>query len=71
MIGGNHYVEDIRVLMQEYPNNHLFEKVKCIIYVGLTDTDANLLAWDHNIDSEYRISMPFIQRVIFIHNEFE
>lgn len=45
--------------------------VKCIIYVGLIDIDAKLLEWDHNTHSEYRMSMTFIQRVIFIHNEFE
>ena len=44
---------------------------KCIICVGLIDTDETLLAWNHNKDSEYRMSMTFIQRVIFIHNEFE
>src|ERR1700733_1711118 len=32
---------------------------------------AKLLAWDHNIDNEYSMSMTFIQRVRFIHNEFE
>lgn len=56
--------------MQEYPNNPLFETVKCIIYAGLIDAETKLLAWDHNIDNEYKMSMTFIQRVIFIHNEF-
>ena len=56
--------------MQEYLNNPLFEIVKCIIYVGLTDSEAKLLAWDHNTDNEYKMSMTFIQRVRFIHNEF-
>ena len=45
--------------------------MKCIIYVGLTDTEANLLTWDHNTDNEYRTSMILIQRFRFIHNEFE
>ena len=44
--------------------------MKRIIYVGLTYVEANLLAWDHNTNSEYRMTMKFIQRVIFIHNEF-
>jgi hypothetical protein len=70
VIGGNHFVEARRELMQEYPNNHLFEIVKCIDYVGLTNSEGKLLAWDHNIDNEYRMSMTFIQRVRFIHNEF-
>ena len=70
VLGGNYFVEERIELMQEYPNNPIFEIVKCIIYVGLIDVDENLLAWDHNIDSEYRMSMTFIQRVRFIHNEF-
>jgi len=55
--------------MQKYPNNPLFEIVKCVIYFGLTDGKANLLAWDHNKYNEHNISMNFIQRVRFIHNE--
>ena len=57
--------------MEEYPNNPRFEIMKCIIYVGLSDTEAKLVAWDHNSDNEYRMSMTFIQRVRFIHSEFE
>ena len=56
--------------MLEYPNNSIFETMKCIVYVGLTNVNVKLLAWDHNIDSEYRMTMIFIQRVRFIHNEF-
>jgi hypothetical protein len=60
-----------REFMQEYPNNPLFETNKCIIYVGLIDSEAKLLAWDHiNTNNEYKMSMNFIQRVRFIHNEF-
>ena len=57
--------------MQEFPKNPIFQTVKCIIYVGLIDVEAKLLAWDHNIDSDYRLSMTFIQMIIFIRNEFE
>ena len=46
--------------MQEYPNNPIFETVKCIVFADLTDVEANLLAWDHNTDSEYRMTMTFI-----------
>ena len=37
VIGGNHSAEARRELMHEYPNNPLFEIVRCVIYVGLTD----------------------------------
>jgi len=70
VLGGNHSAEARRELMQEYPNNPIFETVKCIIYAGLTDVEAKLLAWDHNTDSEYRLTMTFVQRVRFIHSEF-
>ena len=57
--------------MQEFLRNPIFQTVKCIIYVGLTDVGEKLLSWDYNTYSDYRIPMRFIQRVIFIHNEFE
>ena len=57
--------------MQEFPKNPIFQTVKCIIYVGLTNVEPKLLAWDHNTSNDYRMSMTFIQSVIFIHNEFE
>lgn len=64
-------MEAQRQLMEKYPNNSHFEIMKCIIYAGLSYTKAKLLAWDHNTDNEFRMSMTFIQRVRFIHNEFE
>ena len=57
-------------MIEEYLGNYLFETMKCIIYVGLTETEAKLLAWDHNADNEYRMSMTFLEMVKFIHNEF-
>jgi len=43
--------------------------MKCIIYVGLSDTKAKLVAWEHNLDNEYRMSMTFIQGLdLFIVN---
>ena len=71
VLWGNHSTEARRESMQEFPKNLVFQIVKCIIYVGLTDVEEKLLAWDHNIDSDYRMSMTFIQRVRFSHNEFE
>ena len=44
VLGGNHFVESQRQLMEEYPNNPHFETIKCIIYDTLTDTEENLLA---------------------------
>ena len=64
-------VEAKRELVEEYPNNYIFQTVKCIIYAGLAEMESKLLAWDHNADNEYRMKMTFIQRVIFIHNEFK
>ena len=36
----------------------------------IIDVEAKLLEWDHNTDSEYRITVTFSQRVRFIHSEF-
>ena len=60
VIGGNHSVEAKRQLIEEYPNNYLFQNVKCIIYTDLTKTKSNLLAWDHNADNEHKMKMTFI-----------
>ena len=68
---GNHCGEARRELMQDFPQNPIFQILKCIIYHVLTNVKAKLLAWDHNTDSDYRFSMTLIQRIIFIHNEFE
>ena len=57
--------------MQDFPQNPIFQILKCIIYHVLTNVKAKLLAWDHNTDSDYRLFMTLIQRIIFIHNEFE
>ena len=70
VLGGNHSVEAQRQLMEEYPNNPRFETMKCIIYAGLNETEAKLVAWDHNSDNEYRMSMTLVQKVRFIHSEF-
>ena len=67
----NHSPEARRELVQEFPEKNIIQTIKCIIYAGLTDMEAKRLVWDHNKDSECRMSMTFIQRVIFIHNEFE
>ena len=57
--------------MQAFLKNPIFQIVKCILYGGLTYMEEKLLACDHNTDIDYRKSMTFIQRVIFIYNEFE
>ena len=70
VIGGNNLVEAKIQLIEEYPGNYLFETMKCFIYVFLTETKGKVIGMKHNADNEYRISMTFIQMVIFIHNEF-
>ena len=71
VLGGNHCEEARSELMQQFLKDPIFQTIKCIIYVGLTDVEEKLLTWDHNTDSDYRMPMEFIKRVIFIHNEFE
>ena len=40
------------------------------VYAGLSDEDAKTLALDHNVDSELRLSMSFLQKVRYFHNEW-
>ena len=69
-IGEKHSAEAKIQLIEEYPNNYLFQTMKCIIYVGLIEIESKLLTWDHKADNEYIMKMTFIQRIKFIHNEF-
>lgn len=54
VIGGNHSIEAKIQLIREYPNNSLFEIMKCIICAGLIEIEAKLLTCDHNVDNEYK-----------------
>ena len=44
VLGRYHSVEARRELMKEFPKNPIFQTVKCIIYVGLINMEAKLLA---------------------------
>lgn len=65
VIGGCHSTKARRQLVREYLFSPYFKIVECKIYVGLTEVEANLMAWDHNNDNDYRLGMYFVQRVRF------
>ena len=40
-------------------------------FILMSSKPIKLVAWNNNLDNEYRMSMTFIQRVRFIHSGFE
>ncbi|MCO5547183.1 hypothetical protein L7F22_000626 [Adiantum nelumboides] len=56
-------------LAAEYEHVDTYKTAMCWVYAGLTDEEAKVLALDHNIDSDFRLEMSFIQKIRFFHNE--
>ena len=48
----------------------VFQVRWCKVYAGLTHEEANLLAWDHHNDNDYRQKMSCIERIRFFHHEY-
>ena len=42
----------------------------CWVYASLTNEEANSLAPDHNIDSNFHLEMTFIQKLRLFHSEW-
>ena len=57
--------------LQEFPKKTHFSNSQMHHLCWFNICGRKNFAWDHNTDNEYRMSMTFIQRVIFIHNEFK
>ena len=53
VIGGSPSAEARRQLVNEYPLSPYFKYAECKVYVGLSQEEAKLLAWDHNNDNDY------------------
>ena len=70
VIGGSHSAEARRKLVKEYPFTSYFKYVECKVYVGLTQEEAKLLAWNHNNDNDYKKKMSCIERIRFFHHEY-
>lgn len=57
-------------LCAEYPFVESYKIVLAWVYAGLSDEDAKTLALDHNLDSDMRLSMSFLQKIRYFHNEW-
>lgn len=69
VIGGNHGARAKLNLYNMYKKN-CFAQVEAWVYAGLTKTEIRLLAWQHNIDQEYRKTMTNIDKIRACHSFF-
>ncbi|MCO5561486.1 hypothetical protein L7F22_015107 [Adiantum nelumboides] len=68
-LGGTHSLLAKQTIAAEYEHVDTYKMAMCWVYAGLTDDEAKVLALDHNIDSDFRLEMTFIQKIRFFHNE--
>ncbi|KAL3679361.1 hypothetical protein R1sor_022317 [Riccia sorocarpa] len=71
VIGGNHSALARMEQLAQYPGIYKhFRLCNCIIYAGLTKSEAALFAHDDNFDAEVRRKYTFHQRVEYFHRQF-
>ncbi|KAL3696308.1 hypothetical protein R1sor_010384 [Riccia sorocarpa] len=71
VIGGNHSALARMELLAQYPGIYKhFRHCNCIIYAGLTKSEAALFAHDDNFDAEVRHKYTYHQRVEYFHRQF-
>ncbi|MCO5555464.1 hypothetical protein L7F22_009009 [Adiantum nelumboides] len=70
VLGGTHSLVARKELCAEYPFVESYKIVLAWVYAGLSDEDAKTLALDHNVDLKMRLSMSFLQKVRYFHNEW-
>ncbi|MCO5585897.1 hypothetical protein L7F22_039831 [Adiantum nelumboides] len=70
VLGGTHSLVARKEHCAEYPFVESYKTVLAWVYAGLSDEDAKTLALDHNVDLEMRLSMSFLQKVHYFHNEW-
>lgn len=69
VIGGNHGARAKLDLYNMYKKN-VFARVEAWVYAGLSEREIRLLAWQHNIDQEYRKVMTNIDKIRACHSLF-
>jgi hypothetical protein len=69
VVGGNHGARAKKDLYETYKKN-IFAQVEAWVYAGLTPEQIRVLAWQHNIDQEYRKTMTNIDKIRAIHALF-
>ncbi|MCO5599111.1 hypothetical protein L7F22_053211 [Adiantum nelumboides] len=70
VLGGTHFLVARKELCAEYPFVESYKIILAWVYAGLSDEDAKTLALDHNVDLEMRLSMSFLPKVHYFHNEW-
>ncbi|KAL3686647.1 hypothetical protein R1sor_009221 [Riccia sorocarpa] len=71
VIGGNHSALARMELLAQYPRIYThYRHCNCIVYAGLSKTEASLFAHDDNFDAEVRRKYTFHQRVEYFHRQF-
>ena len=70
VLGGTHSLLAKKELATEYEHVDTYKMAMCWVYAGLTNEEAKVLALDHNIDSDFRLEMTFIQKIRFFHSEW-
>ncbi|KAL3691368.1 hypothetical protein R1sor_005019 [Riccia sorocarpa] len=71
VIGGNHGALARMELLPQYPGIYThYRHCNCIVYAGLSKTEASLFAHDDNFDAEVRRKYTFHQRVEYFHRQF-
>ncbi|KAL3692090.1 hypothetical protein R1sor_005741 [Riccia sorocarpa] len=71
VIGGNHSALARMELLAQYPGIYThYMHCNCIVYTGLSKTEASLFAHDDNFDAEVRHKYTFHQRVEYFHRQF-
>ncbi|KAL3696504.1 hypothetical protein R1sor_010580 [Riccia sorocarpa] len=71
VIGGNHSALARMELLAQYPGIYThYRHCNCIVYAGLSKTEASLFAHDDNFDAEVRRKYTFHQRVEYFHRQF-
>ncbi|KAL3690489.1 hypothetical protein R1sor_016798 [Riccia sorocarpa] len=71
VIGGNHSALARMELLAQYPGIYThYRHCNCIVYAGLSKTEASLFAHDDNFDTEVRRIYTFHQRVEYFHCQF-
>ncbi len=69
VLGGNHGARAKLDLFKMYGKN-IFARVEAWVYAGLSPREIRILAWQHNIDQEYRKVMTNIDKIRACHSLF-
>ncbi|MCO5570667.1 hypothetical protein L7F22_024394 [Adiantum nelumboides] len=70
VLGGTHSLIAKQELIAKCEHVDTYKMAMCWVYASLTNKEAKVLAFDHNIDLEFFLEMSYIQKIRFFHNEW-